>query len=64
MNEDLFEGSLVLEMLAEHGLVDDFFEAIDSDDFTKAVFLMRTAQVDDETIRITLKKMRDSNHQN
>lgn len=60
MNEDDFEGSIVLEMLAEHNLVDEFFEAIDSDDFSCAIRLLRQAQVDEETIAITIRKMEES----
>lgn len=60
MKEDTFEGSIILELLAEHGLVDDFFEAIDSDDIGKAIRLMRKAQVDEDTIEITVRKMRES----
>lgn len=60
MNESDFEGTLVLEKLAEIDKVDDFFEAIDSDDFTKAASLMKRANVDSETIAIVLKKMGDA----
>lgn len=41
MNEDDFEGTLVLEKLAEINKVEAFFEAIDSDDFGKAHSLMK-----------------------
>ncbi len=58
MNERDFEGSLVLEKLADLGLVEDFLDAVDSDDFHRALDLMRRAQVDDETIRRVLKMMR------
>lgn len=57
MDEKDFEGTLVLEKLAEIGKVDAFFEAIDSDDFVKAKSLMRRAGVDLQTISIVLKKM-------
>jgi DsbC/DsbD-like thiol-disulfide interchange protein len=57
MNEQDFEGTLVLEKLAEINKVDDFFEAIDSDDFEKAKQLMERAKIDSETIAIVLKKM-------
>lgn len=60
MEENTFEGSIILELLAEHGLVDDFFEAIDSDDIGRAIRLMRKAQVDEETIEMAVKKMRES----
>lgn len=59
MNEADFEGSLILEKLADLGLVDDFYEAIDSDDLIKAMALKRKAQVDEETIKIAIQKMRE-----
>ena len=42
------------------GKVDDFFEAIDSDDFDRAKRLMRRAQIDSETIAVVLQKMHDA----
>ena len=60
MDDRDFEGTLVLEKLAEIGKVDDFFKAIDSDDFDTARLLMRCAKIDLETIASVLKKMRDA----
>jgi len=60
MDEKYFEGTRVLEMLAEIGQVDAFFEAIDSDDFKSASSLMKRAKVDAGTIEIVLKKMADA----
>lgn len=60
MDESDFEGTLVLEKLALIGKVDDFFEAIDSDNFEKAKSLMKRANVDLESIAIVLKKMGDA----
>ena len=60
MDESDFEGTLVLEKLAEIGKVDAFFEAIDSDDFDKAKALMKRASIDSETISIVLRKMNDA----
>jgi hypothetical protein len=60
MDESDFEGTLVLEKLAEIGKVDDFFEAIDADDFGQARALMMQARVDSETIALVLKKMGDA----
>ncbi len=57
MDEIDFEGSVVLERLAAIGRVDDFFEAIDSDDVRRAVALMREAGLDRETIAIVVQKM-------
>ncbi|WP_218110143.1 hypothetical protein [Oligoflexus tunisiensis] len=60
MDDTFFEGSLVLEKLAEIDKVDDFFEAIDSDDFAQAEKLMKAARVDAATIAIVLQKMAES----
>ncbi len=60
MDEQDFEGTLVLEKIAEIGQIDAFFEAIDSDDFAKVKSLLRKAQVDQETIQIVLKKMSEA----
>ena len=62
MNQDDFEGTLILEKLAEIDKVDDFYEAIDSDDFEKAKSLMRQASIDNESISIVLAKMSSSDH--
>ncbi len=59
MDDNDFEGTLVLEKLALIGKVDEFFEAVDSDDFDKAKSLMKRAQVDAETIAWVLRKMRE-----
>ena len=61
MEEDDFEGTLVLEELAELGLVEDFFDAIDSDDIEKVVALMKQARIDVETMKIVIKKIKESN---
>ena len=58
MNEDDFEGSLVLEQMALLGRVDDFYDAIDSDDLVRAKTLMQLAGVDPASIAIVLQKMR------
>lgn len=57
MTENDFEGTLVLEKLAAIGKVDEFFEAVDADDFGKARALMRKAQVSGEEMAIVLQKM-------
>lgn len=58
MNEDDFEGTLVLEKLAEIDRVEDFYEAIDSDSFQEAKSLMIKAGLDSRTIAIVLKKIK------
>jgi hypothetical protein len=60
MDEIDFEGTLVLEKLAEIGKLDEFFEAVDSDDFARATSLLKRAKIDSETIAIVLKKMGDA----
>jgi hypothetical protein len=57
MNEEDFEGTLVLEKLSEIGKVDEFYEAVDSDDFDRVKGLMRLARLDSDMIRTVLKKM-------
>jgi hypothetical protein len=57
MDEEDFEGTLVLEKLATIDKVDEFFEAVDADDFNRAASLMRRAEIDSETISLVLKKM-------
>jgi hypothetical protein len=60
MNESDFEGTLVLEKLAEIGKVDEFLGAVDSDDFRRAAALLKRAKIDAETVGIVLKKMSDA----
>jgi hypothetical protein len=60
MDESDFEGTLVLERLAEIGQVEDFFDAIDADDARRAAWLMKKAKIDAPTIAIVLKKMEDA----
>jgi hypothetical protein len=59
MDEKDFEGTLVLERLAEIGRVDDFFEAIDSDDVERATSLMKKAKIDAKTVAIVVRRMQD-----
>lgn len=59
MDEEDFEGTLVLEKLAEADKIDEFFEAVDLDNLEKARALMRQAGIDSETIQMVMKKMAD-----
>ena len=59
-DETDFEGSLVLEQLAAIDKVDDFFDAIDSDDVGLATALMKQANIDASTIATVIKKMEES----
>lgn len=56
-NHEDFEGSLILEKLAEIDKVSEFFDAVDSDDFKKAEDLMLLAGIDDESIAIVKQQM-------
>lgn len=58
MDESDFEGTLVLEQLAAIGRVDDFFDAIDADDFAQATRLMQHAGIDARTIAVVVRKMK------
>ena len=60
MEEEDFEGTLVLEQLAAIGKVEEFFEAIDADDARRATILMKTAGVDASTIATVVRKMEES----
>ena len=60
MDETEFEGTIVLEKLAGIGKLDDFWEAVDSDDFGRVKSLMQKAKVDNDTIIVVLKKMSDT----
>ena len=57
MDESDFEGTLVLEQLAAIGRVEDFFDAIDSDDIPRATSLMKKAGIDAPTIAMVVRKM-------
>lgn len=57
MDDADFEGTLVLERLVEIDKLDEFFEAIDSDDVEHATRLMKQANLDAPTIAVVVKKM-------
>lgn len=55
-----FEGSVVLERLAEIGRVEEFFDAVDADDVPRAKSLMKRAKLDAATIAMVVRKMQDA----
>jgi hypothetical protein len=59
MDETEFEGTLVLEQLAAIGKVDEFFEAVDSDDVERAIALMKRAGIDASTIATVVSKIEE-----
>jgi hypothetical protein len=60
MDEKDFEGTLVLEQLAAIGRIEEFFDAIDSDDVPRAASLMKKAKIDASTIAMVLRKMEEA----
>jgi hypothetical protein len=60
MDESDFEGTLVLEQLAEVGKLEEFFDAIDADDVARATSLMRRARIDASTIALVVRKIEES----
>lgn len=60
MDESDFEGTTVLEKLAEIGKVDEFFSAVDEDNFSLAQKLMKMARIDAPTQQRVLEKMQNS----
>ena len=63
MDESDFDGTLVLEQLAAVGRVEDFFDAIDSDDIERATSLMKEARVDAPTIALVVRKIQDADEE-
>jgi hypothetical protein len=59
MDEKDFEGTLVLEQLAAIGRVEDFFDAVDSDDVRRATSLMKRAKIHRSTVALVIKKMEE-----
>lgn len=59
MDDTDFEGTLVLEQLAAIDKVDEFFEAVDSDDVERATTLMKRAGIDTSTIATVVRKMEE-----
>ena len=57
MDDDDFEGTAVLELLAAVGGLDAFSDAVDADDRRKAVTLMRSANIDPNTVAMVLRRM-------
>lgn len=60
MDDSDFEGTEVLERLAEIGKVEEFFDAIDADDVERAVRLMRRAEIDAGTIAVVVRKIEEA----
>lgn len=59
MDTDDFEGTLVLEQLAAIDRVDEFLEAVDADDVSRAVALMKSAAIAPSVIATVVRKMEE-----
>ena len=59
MDDTDSEGTLVLEMLASMDRVDEFLDAVDSDDVQRATDLMKAAGIDPPTIAAVIRKIQD-----
>jgi hypothetical protein len=57
IEESDFEGTLILEQLAAIDRLEDFFDAVDSDDVARATSLMKQAQIDAPTIAMVVRKI-------
>lgn len=57
MDEKDFEGTLVLEKLAEIGKVEEFFEAIDSDDIKQVRALLKLAGIPKHEIDLVIEEI-------
>jgi hypothetical protein len=60
LDEKDFEGTLVLERMATIGRVEEFFDAVDSDDVQRATSLMKKAKIDASTIAMVVRKMKEA----
>lgn len=57
MDEKDFEGSSILEQLAAIGLMDQFYEAVDSDNIERVISLLREAGIEESQISMVVKKI-------
>ena len=59
MDEEDFEGTLILEKLAEIKKVEEFFDAIDAEDIKKVRKLMKLVRIDENNINLVLEKIQN-----
>jgi hypothetical protein len=57
MIDDTWDGTLVLEKLAAIDKLDEFFDAVDEDNFALAEKLMKAARVDADSMAQVLRMM-------
>ena len=57
MDESELLGTEVLERLAEVGKVEEFYDAVDADNFQAIRALMRSVGVDAQTIEIIMERI-------
>jgi hypothetical protein len=59
MNGYGFQGDIILEKLAEIDKVQEFYDAVDSDDFAKIKELLELVNIDQETIELVFKEIKN-----
>ena len=59
MNSLELESSEILEKLAEHDLLDAFYEAVDSDKLSRVAQIMRQAPIDEESINSVIDELQE-----
>jgi hypothetical protein len=57
MATEPLEGTLILEKLADYGLVDDFYEAVDADNLSLIISLLRKVGIDEEKINEVIESL-------
>lgn len=62
MESSNFDGTLALEKLAELGLLDQFYEAIDSDRLEEVNKLLKSAGLEADSIKSILRQIIDDHH--
>lgn len=60
MDEAEFDGTDVLEKIASINRIDEFFEALDADNFDQIKYLMKRAGLDADTRAWVIKKMKEA----
>lgn len=60
MTDTGLDDAWLLERLTSQVMADEFFEAADADDFGAVARILRSVAVDEESIQMVLRKMRDT----
>lgn len=60
LGQSKFDGSIVLKKLSEIKRLDEFYAAVDANNFGKARTIMEEAGIDSDSITTVLSKMKDA----